>query len=251
MNGARPYGGPDPEEGGYGGAGGAAPLRVRHAPARPRAAVLFLHGGRADALEPPPALNLPGARLALFSSSLLRAAGPGQVAVADVRYRHRGWNGAREDPVHDARAALGALVRRTGEVPVVLVGHSMGGRAALRAAGHPQVCGVLALAPWCPPHEPVAHLRHRRVAVLHDQRDRVTSADEAWEFLVRAGAAGARTLGVRMPAGGHAMLRDARTWHRITTSLVLGMLGLGPLPPALTGAGPSAGVLGAAALDGP
>ncbi|WP_438949092.1 LLM class flavin-dependent oxidoreductase, partial [Streptomyces harbinensis] len=40
------------------------------------------------------------------------------------------------------------LAARLGPVPVVLVGHSMGGRAALRAAGHPAVTGVVALAPW-------------------------------------------------------------------------------------------------------
>ncbi|MFD3696968.1 alpha/beta hydrolase [Streptomyces sp. NPDC058646] len=229
-------------------AGGGGALVVRRDPPRPRAAVLFLHGGRADALEAPPALNAPGVRTALFASALIRATRGDRIAVARVRYRHRGWNGTREDPVHDAREALGELVRRMGEVPVVLVGHSMGGRAALRVAGRPQVCGVVALAPWCPPHEPVAQLRERFVAVLHDQGDRVTSAEESWEFLERAAAAGARTLGVRMPAGGHGMLRDARTWHGVATSLALGMLGLAPLPSALTGAAPGPVVLGPAAL---
>ncbi|MGR4852480.1 alpha/beta fold hydrolase [Streptomyces sp. LARHCF252] len=60
--------------------------------------------------------------------------------------RSRGGSGH----ARDARRALGELARRAGDVPVVLVGHSMGGRAALRAADAPQVRAVPALAPWCP-----------------------------------------------------------------------------------------------------
>ncbi|MFJ4772172.1 alpha/beta fold hydrolase [Streptomyces uncialis] len=168
-----------------------------------------------------------------FASDLVRATSHERVLIGRVRYRHRGWNGPREDAVHDARHALRALLDAAGPVPVVLVGHSMGARAALRVTGDPQVRGVVALAPWCPPGEAVGQLRDRMVAALHDPADRVTQAAETWEHLARASAAGARTLGVRMPGGGHAMLRDARTWQRIATSLTLGMLGLVPLPAAL------------------
>ncbi|MFB7462281.1 alpha/beta hydrolase [Streptomyces sp. NPDC056224] len=210
-------------------------LVVRRVPPRARGAVLLLHGGRSEALEPPPLLDLPAARMRLFAPPLLRAGRRDLIAVAQVRYGHRGWNGEREDALHDAREALRDLTERVGDVPVVLVGHSMGGRAALRLAGHPQVRGVVALAPWCPPGEPVGHLRGRQVAVLHDQHDRVTAAREAWEFLARAERAGATTVAVRMRKGGHTMLRDARTWHRTTASLAVGMLGLVPLPDGADG----------------
>jgi dienelactone hydrolase len=150
-----------------------------------------------------------------------------------VRYRHRGWNGSREDALHDARRALAELHRHSGPVPVVLVGHSMGGRAALRLAGDRHVCGVVALAPWCPPGEPVAHLRDRHVVVLHDERDRVTAARGSWELVRRSREAGAHAVGVSMPRGGHAMLRDAAAWHRLTTAAALAMLGLGPDPDGL------------------
>ncbi|MFF7484474.1 alpha/beta fold hydrolase [Streptomyces luteogriseus] len=74
------------------------PLRL---PARPRAAVLVLHGG-----------------------------GP----VPDTL------------EALEALPALEALLRLAGPVPIVFVCHSMGGGAALRAAGHPQVRALLALA---------------------------------------------------------------------------------------------------------
>lgn len=89
---------------------------------------------------------------------------------------------------------------------------------------------AFALAPWCPPGEPVGQLRERRIAILHDRRDRVTSARDAWSYLARAERAGAHTLAVPVPRGGHAMVRGARTWHRTTASLAAGMLGFAPFP---------------------
>ncbi|MGC5344057.1 alpha/beta fold hydrolase [Streptomyces sp. DT24] len=199
-------------------------LRLRTSPATPRTAALLLHGGTSESLAPPSALNLPGVRMWPFGRAILRAAPTGDVLLGTVRYRHRGWNGERTDPLHDAHDALDALTALTPPVPTVLVGHSMGGRAALRAAEHPYVTGVVALAPWCPPGEPVAHLRGKHVIILHDPRDRVTSADESWDFLHRAEQAGALTQAVPMPRGGHTMLRDGNSWHRLTAALTLGLL---------------------------
>ncbi|MFF0752650.1 alpha/beta hydrolase [Streptomyces sp. NPDC004267] len=142
-----------------------------------------------------------------------------------MRYRRRGWNGEQADAARDARTALAELRERTGGVPVVLIGHSMGGRAALWAAGDPAVRGVVALAPWCPPGDPVDHLAGRRVFLLHDEADRVTSARESWDFVDRARAVGADATGIRMPAGGHAMLRGAGDWHRHVAELVAGLVG--------------------------
>jgi pimeloyl-ACP methyl ester carboxylesterase len=213
-------------------------LRTRFVPAKPRGAVLLLHGGRSEGLTPPPLLNLPGARMRPFGSAILRTTAGQATLLATVHYRYRGWNGSRTDPVHDAITALDELARLAPSVPVVLVGHSMGARAALRAAGHRHVRGVVALAPWCPPGEPVAHLRDRDVIFLHDEQDRVTDAQDSWEFLRRARHAGARTCGISMPRGGHAMLRDARSWHRLTAVLTAGVLGTTPLPPGVTAAAP-------------
>ncbi|MFE9255321.1 alpha/beta fold hydrolase [Streptomyces sp. NPDC006879] len=198
-------------------------------PSAPSAAVLVLHGGRADGLGPPTRLNLPRQRMRPFVRGLLKVA-PSKLLVAQVRYRCRGWNGERQDPVGDVRQALEELRAAVGPLPVVLVGHSMGGRAALRAAADPAVRGVLGLAPWCPPGEPVGHLARTTVVLLHDEADRVTDARGTWEFLGRAREAGARVTGVAMDRGGHAMLRDARVWHRVAVEATTGLLGLAELP---------------------
>ncbi|MEU3483103.1 alpha/beta fold hydrolase [Streptomyces sp. NPDC033753] len=202
-------------------------LLVRSAPPAPTAAVLLLHGGRADGPEPPPALNLPALRMRPFVSAVTRAVRGRDVLVAEVRYLHRGWNGPRADAARDAEAALVRLRERAGPVPVVLLGHSMGGRAALSAAGDPAVRGVVALAPWCPTGEPVDHLGGRRLYLLHDEADRVTSARESWDFVRRARAAGADAAGIPMPTGGHAMLRGAGFWHRRAAELTAALLSHG------------------------
>ncbi|MGN9792892.1 alpha/beta hydrolase [Streptomyces sp. OZ13] len=200
-------------------------LRLYRAAQEPLAAVLLLHGGRADALEPPPALNLPLARMKPFARAIGRATAGQRVALGRVRYGHRGWNGERADAARDARLALEELATLTGAVPTVLVGHSMGARAALHAAGHPQVKAVVGLAPWCPPEDPVDHLEGRTVVLLHGDRDRITDPAETWAFAARARAAGADVRELPVPGGDHAMLRGAAGWHAHTTRLVLELIG--------------------------
>ncbi|MFF0447807.1 alpha/beta fold hydrolase [Streptomyces sp. NPDC004609] len=183
-----------------------------------------------------------------FGRAIARATDGAEVLLGSVRYRRRGWNGDRADAAADALRALDELTLLTGPVPVVLVGHSMGGRAALRAAAHPLVEAVIGLAPWCPGGEPVEHLAGKRIVLVHGDADRVTDPDASWALADRARHAGARVCGLRMPGGDHAMLRRAPVWHRLTADLVTGLLGLGPLPPGVRerfAARPGAGVGGA------
>ncbi|MFC9681541.1 alpha/beta fold hydrolase [Streptomyces sp. NPDC056948] len=204
--------------------GAPAALVPRRAPAAPRAAVLFLHGGRSEGRAPSRPWHLAALRMRPFVRAVAAALPDDGVFLGEVRYRVRGWNGEDGDALRDVRRALDELARRAGDVPVVLVGHSMGGRAALRAAGAPQVRGVLALAPWCPDGEPVAQLRDKEVVVIHGDRDRVTEPGASVAFVDRARAAGARADVRLVPGGDHAMLRGDTNWHRVAASTAVGML---------------------------
>ncbi|MEU9041561.1 MULTISPECIES: alpha/beta fold hydrolase [unclassified Kitasatospora] len=205
-------------------------LHWRTRPERARAAVLVLHGGEEHNLARPGRLNLPLLRMHGFLRALTRATADAEVAVGTVRYRHRGWNGERADAARDTLAALDELAALLGPVPTVLIGHSMGGRAALQAGGHPSVTGLVALAPWCPAEDPCEQLADRDVLMLHGDRDTVTAPADTRAFAARSRAAGARVCGYTVTGSGHAMLQRVPDWHRATTRLTTALLGLHPLP---------------------
>ncbi|MEU1552580.1 alpha/beta hydrolase [Streptomyces scabiei] len=199
-------------------------LLPRRRPSRPRAAVLVLHGGQATSERPTSSRQLAALRMDPIVRAVTAALPHDDVLVARVRYRLRGWNGERADALRDTRRALDELAELAGPVPTVLLGHSMGGRAALRAAGHPRVSGVLALAPWWPAGEPVAQTAGRHVVALHGDRDRVTSAAETAECVRRARGTAARAGMAVVGDGDHAMLRRYRVWHRTASSVVAHLL---------------------------
>ncbi|MER6299486.1 alpha/beta hydrolase [Kitasatospora sp. NPDC001539] len=205
-------------------------LRWWARPAEVQAAVLVLHGGEEHNLARPGRLNLPLLRMHGFLRSLERDTAGAGIALGTVRYRHRGWNGERADAARDALAALDEAAALLGPVPTVLIGHSMGGRAALRAGGHPSVTGLIALAPWCPAGDPCDHLAGRDVLLLHGDRDTVTPPADTRAFAARSRAAGARVCGYTVTGSGHAMLQRIPDWHRATTRLATALLGLRPLP---------------------
>ncbi|MDP5185374.1 alpha/beta hydrolase [Blastococcus sp. BMG 814] len=210
-------------------------LETRPATGSPRAVALFCHGGTVASVEPPKERALSLVRMRAIEQFVSGAAAGQGLTTCLLRYRVAGWNGAAADAYADVHRALARIRAEHGELPVVLVGHSMGGRAALRAGGHDGVAAVCALAPWTPPGEPVGHLRDRTVAILHGRRDRWVPAQLSADFAVRAQRAGARVARFTI-AGGHSMLRSAHRWHAFTRDVVLAGAGLAPLRPDLAGA---------------
>jgi dienelactone hydrolase len=90
-----------------------------------------------------------------------------RLGFAEVRYRVKSWQ--RLDwCAADARAA----VAETGSPRTLVLGFSMGGAVAVRAADEPTVEGVLGLAPWLPDRLDLGPLRGKRLVVLHGQLDR-------------------------------------------------------------------------------
>jgi pimeloyl-ACP methyl ester carboxylesterase len=168
-----------------------------------------------------------------FARELHREGARSGVAVWSLRYRVRGWNGAEASPVADARWALAEVRSRHGDVPVVLVGHSMGGRTALRVGDDPSVVGIVALAPWLPPDEPRVPLTGRRLLVVHGTLDRWTDPLASHAYVEQAAGQGVDAVWVPIEGQGHFMLRTRDRWRSLTSTFVRdGLAGQAGLPPA-------------------
>ena len=164
-----------------------------------RAAVVCVNGGCSR--------DLPGT----WSASvewLVRRLAPRfpPLGFVEVRYRVRSWN--RLDwCTDDARAA----VRAAGAPRTLLLGFSMGGAVAVRAADEPGVAGVLGLAPWLPERLDLSGLAGRRLAVVHGSLDRPlpglpgVSAAQSHRAVERARGLGAEAVYTRIPGAGHAI----------------------------------------------
>jgi pimeloyl-ACP methyl ester carboxylesterase len=135
---------------------------------------------------------------------------------AEVRYRVKSWK-KLELCVEDATAA----VETTGADRALLVGFSMGGAVAVRTAAHPNVVGILGLAPWLPDQLELETLRGRRLDVLHGALDRwlpgVPGVNPATS---RRGFERARQLGVEgtytlIPGAVHGMALRAPSGHLV------------------------------------
>jgi predicted esterase len=199
----------------------------------PVAIVLVLHGGKENSFDPVARHGLAGLRMRPIAATLKARGRRHGLVVESVRYRYRGWNGAEASPVVDARAALVDARARHGTAPVVLVGHSMGARAALRLADDDEVAMVVGLAPWTPRDDPVEHTRGRRILLVQGDRDTVTPPGDSLRYAQRAAAAGADVARLVVRGDAHPMLRRWRTWHRIAIAAVMAAAGVRPLPPLL------------------
>lgn len=197
----------------------------RHLPASPRAVALVLHGGAEHGTMPVDGRSLSWRRGRALARHIAGPLNRDGIGVVLLRYRVKGWNAgtaALPSPVPDARWALDALATEHG-VPVVVVGHSMGARTGVAVADHPSVRGVVALAPWLPPDEPVEPLAGKVLRAAHGRRDRITSARATRTYVERAAAladAGFTDMG----AVGHYLLRRPSLWNAWATASVLEVL---------------------------
>nr|CAA9315288.1 MAG: hypothetical protein AVDCRST_MAG46-455 [uncultured Nocardioidaceae bacterium] len=191
-----------------------------------RGVVLVLHGGQERSEDPVMWRQASFLRMVLVSIAMRRR----EVAVWLLRYQVRGWNarpGQDPAPVRDARWALEQIREAHPGVPVVLVGHSMGGRTANYIADEPDVVGVVALAPWLLPSEPV---HTTPLLVLHGTADSWTSPEASRQHVERVRAAGGCAAWFPVDGGKHAMLSPLRRWHAFARDGALGLLSLQELP---------------------
>ncbi|MRJ76775.1 alpha/beta fold hydrolase [Aeromicrobium sp. SMF47] len=197
-------------------------------PRHAEAVALVLHGGasrRDNPMVSPTQLSV--LRMVPIAKRLAHT--DGRLAVYRLLNSTRGWD-TRHTPVDDVHWAIDQLREGFGsQLPVGLVGHSLGGRAAILAAGRPEVRSVVALNPWVYPADGGIDLTGRRVLIAHGTDDRIASPANA--------AAAARLLGrtadvsyVRVSGGKHAMLRRHADFDRLAATFTADALLPGRTP---------------------
>ncbi|MDT0543800.1 MULTISPECIES: alpha/beta hydrolase [Streptomyces] len=190
--------------------------------------VLLLPGGPETGTGRPSRLSV--ASVLPLTRRLVRAGRAEGLTAHVVHYRHRGWNGEAAHPAADAAWAVDEVVRRYGDVPVCLVGHGLGARAALRAAGHEAVVSVVALAPWLPEPEsgldpePVKQLVGRQVLIAHGTNDQRTDPELSYRLAERAKKANRDVCRFEVHTDGHGLHHHRSEVQALTADFLLGSL---------------------------
>ena len=192
-----------------------------------RGIVLMLHGGAKTGLEPV------GSRSgSLWRTNRMREVLEPRVLEAGLslwmlRFSVRGWNlgaGPEPSPLPDARWAIDQIGRTHPGLPIVLLGHSMGARTAVQVADRPGVVGVVGLAPWLEPRDPVDALAGKHLVAGHGSRDKITSARMTRAYVERARSVAASADFVDLGRLGHYMLARPAAWNRFALRSTLEVL---------------------------
>jgi pimeloyl-ACP methyl ester carboxylesterase len=201
-------------------------------PEAPVGVVLVLHGGasrRANMMVSPAQLSV--LRMVSVARRIARVSCK-RLAVFRLLNSRRGWD-THHTPVKDAQWALDRAAERVGgRLPACLVGHSLGGRAALLAAGRPEVRSVVALAPWVYPEDAATGLSGKRVLIVHGSADRIASPARSAALAERIGLQ-ADVAYITIQGGKHAMLRRHALFDGLAAEFaaitLLGISATGPI----------------------
>jgi pimeloyl-ACP methyl ester carboxylesterase len=196
-------------------------------PDRPDGVALVLHGGasrRRSMMVSPAQLSV------LRTIPIARRVARAGLAVFRLLNSKRGWD-TEHTPVHDAEWALEQIADRLGgPLPTCLVGHSLGGRAAILTADRPGVQSVVALAPWVYPTDTPAGVSEVRFLFVHGSRDRIARPERSAALARRLGGQ-ARVGYVCVERGTHAMLKRHALFDGLAADFAsTTLLGTAPSP---------------------
>ena len=197
---------------------------------RPRGVMLLLHGASRQGPSPASRWGASALRMLPVAAATVWS-GRGRVTVLRLVHGARGWSGGTSSAVPDARWALREIRRRHPGVPVALVGHSMGARAALHVADDPAVTVVVGLAPWVTPTELARMLQGQRVVLLHGVDDRTTNPLATAALVRRAQGLASTATVVRFAGQGHTLLGHGDAAGRLAAQVAVTVLTRAGEPP--------------------
>jgi pimeloyl-ACP methyl ester carboxylesterase len=192
-------------------------------PRNPEGAVLVLHGGASRQGNPMVSPTQLSVLRMVPIARRVAGAGHRRLAVYRLLNSTRGWD-TTHTPVDDVHWAIDQLHEGlTDRLPVGLIGHSLGGRAAILAGDRPEVRSVVALNPWVYPADGDVDLSGRRVLIVHGTDDRIARPDNSAAAAARL-ARSAEVSYVRVEGGKHAMLRRHRDFDRLAADFTAAAL---------------------------
>ncbi|AKT50546.1 alpha/beta hydrolase family protein [Arsenicicoccus sp. oral taxon 190] len=198
-------------------------VALLHAPAKVRGIALLLHGGPVSSTKPDLRLSPAYLRMLAFGPTLV-ARSHGHLVVAALRYRMQGWNEPDAPAVQDAEDALDRIQARYPDRPIAVIGHSMGGRVALRVAGHSAVRVVVGVSAWLPETDPRPPVDGRSVLLLHGTHDLITPWKRSRQLAEDLRADGVDATFVPLPRRGHNLLLTTDP-HRAVADFVVDRMG--------------------------
>lgn len=177
------------------------------------AVAVLLHGASVGSSGSTSWLTPVAMRMQLFASAI-RVRSGGRVAVLRLRHPERDWASLFRGALGDTAELLGQVKRAAPQARIGLVGHSNGGRVALRLSSDSRVDAVAALAPWITPRDRFNARPNQPVLLMHGAQDRITDPTLTAQLADRLRERGCLVDSETVAGENHALLMRSSYWHR-------------------------------------
>lgn len=177
-----------------------------------RAVVVLLHGANVGLGGLPTWMAPAPARMQLFESAIRRTS---HSAIRVLRLRHpdRDFRSVFRGALRDTAEALTHVERIAPGARIGLVGHSNGGRVALRLSADARVDAVAALAPWLVRGDRISPRAGAPVLLMHGGLDVVTSPRLTEQLALRLRRQGVDVDHETVAGENHFLLARPSYWH--------------------------------------
>lgn len=177
------------------------------------AVAVLLHGASVGAASSTSWLTPVALRVQMFAPAIRTSAG-GRIQVIRLRHPDRDWKTLFRGAVGDTAQLLAHIRRESPQARIALVGHSNGGRVALRLSADSRVDAVAALAPWITSNDRFTPRAGQPLLLMHGSQDRITDPKATAALADTLRGRGCLVDSETVLGENHALLMRSSYWHR-------------------------------------